>query len=333
MTKKVDNTIDFLKLVMSIMVVGIHTHIEKYIQSVQGQFYFVSAILRLAVPFFFVVSGYYLGKKFWNKDAIERKSVLRVYVKNLIVPFLFWSILHLLPSLKNLYDTCDGNKVYFVLKIIRQMLFYPLGAMWFVLACIVGAIIIFILWEYPKVMCIIIFPLYIFALLGNNYYFLLSNTRFIDICLKVIISTRNGIFVGFPFMFLGASIAKPLLLERIKLKTLLCTVIGAYILLLIEIGLVCDKAYIDDRGLFVSYLILVPCIVMLAIKKNIFISKNTMLFRKLSSCIYYTHRFYLMIIMELLKGNTVNELFFPVIICCLMTYMISNKIICLKKIL
>lgn len=57
---KQDNTIDFLKFVFAIFVVGIHTGIlgngESFIS-----WFLIHWLFRIAVPFFFVTSGYYLG--------------------------------------------------------------------------------------------------------------------------------------------------------------------------------------------------------------------------------------------------------------------------------
>ena len=186
MDKKVDKAVDIAKLIMSIFIVGIHSHIEYVIPDGIGRFYMLSIFLRSAVPFFFVVSGYYLGKKIWNQSFVERKKSVMRYIQKLVVPFLFWSTISLLIYLPTIHETCESN-LEFIAKIIRQAVFYPVGAMWFVLACMVGACIIHIFWGHKRLAVIFAVVMYGVALLGNNYYFLLFNTKYMDLMLKVII--------------------------------------------------------------------------------------------------------------------------------------------------
>ena len=332
MMNKNDNTIDILKLIMSVLVVGIHIHMESMIPDERMQSFFSCLTLRTAVPFFFVVTGYYLGKKLWNRDAYERQKYMIGYIKRLLPPFLFWGGISWIFLFEAVYSTCSNVGV-FILKFIRQMCFYPPGTTWYILACMVGAGMIYFLWKHPRMLLAMILPLYGVALLGSTYYFVIDHTKIMDIYLKIFISTRNGIFVGFPFMYIGILLAKPLFLERINIKRVSLVTIACYVLLILENSLVYGRNYIEDRELYITYLLFIPCVVILAVKKKILGQKDTKLLRKLSTCIYFTHNFYVLGFKQWLGMEDGFLLFAVVIVCSILTYMLSNKVTILKKVL
>lgn len=83
-----DNTIDFLKFIFSIFVVGIHVGIlngDEY-----GKWFLLHWLFRMAVPFFFVASGYYFGKKLWNATYENLDVLFSSYRKRLILPLVTW---------------------------------------------------------------------------------------------------------------------------------------------------------------------------------------------------------------------------------------------------
>lgn len=325
MGARVDKAIDIVKFIMSLFIVGIHSHIYYVIPDGIGRFVVQSVILRLAVPFFFVVSGYYLGIKIWNQPYVERKKSIIGYINNLLVPYLFWSTINLLLYLPVIYDTCESG-LEFIAKIIRQVIFYPVGAMWFVLACMVGACIIHVFWENKKVALVFAMFMYGVALLGNNYYFILSNTKYIDFMLKFIISTRNGLFVGFPFMLLGALLAKPEMINNFKSKYVCLLLVLAFILTSVETYTIYNRPYNDDRGLFVSYLLLIPCLVIALLKTQTPIGISTIRLRKYSTMLYFSHRFIISITTMIVPNMPVVILFLVTLLCGLGLYVGLEKV-------
>lgn len=81
-------SIDLLKYLFCLCVVAIHCGTLANIDSDVG--YFVTqGVFRLAVPFFFVASGYFLGSKIIrnpeNMDFMYKK-----YIKRLLIPLVFF---------------------------------------------------------------------------------------------------------------------------------------------------------------------------------------------------------------------------------------------------
>ncbi len=333
MKTKSDNTIDLLKFIFAFFVVGIHTHLTNYIVNPQSRFYFISLTFRLAVPFFFIVSGYYYGKKLWLTPS-SKSNKLCSYVSRLFPPLILWSFLTLFFNLPELYARTGYDKHACFILVLKYIFFYPLGAMWFALACIIGACIITLFWKHKIFLCLSAILCYTFGLLGNNYYFIALNNNLQTIIDKYnyhFICTRNGFFIGFPLMFLGAMLAHPMLLQKIKNKILLPLTVFSLFLLLAEIHYLYEKPYYDDRSLFISYLLFIPCLILCALKYNIFPNKNLIVARELSTCIYYTHYFFINLIGFFVRDSIYAYL--AVICCSICTYFISTKLPVLKKVL
>jgi len=111
--------------------------------------YVMHLLFRLAVPFFFVASGFFLGKKMLpiadNRE--KRIAVCIQYAKKLIPSFLFWSTIGLIWYTITLIRS---RVPHIPLKVIQTAIFYPQGAMWFVSASIFAVLAIGQLWNYKK---------------------------------------------------------------------------------------------------------------------------------------------------------------------------------------
>lgn len=284
--------IDILKFICAIFVVGIHAEIMKD-PSNDIKWYVLHIIFRIAVPFFFITSGFLFGKKYKkNKDKL--KEIVQKQIKRLIVPFVFWMLISL-PY--NVIITEESNVFIIILKVVRRAIFYPWGALWFVLAVMVAIGMEYFFLKKDKLNLAMILGgvLFVIALLGNSYYFVLEGTplkTLMDIYLKVCISARNGIFVGFPIFTVGVYIAqKEDAIEGLKkYKLYLCLALAIFIQIC-EVTFIRNRNYADDHSLFLTTIFIVAILLMLCIKyKNIhFKNFDTKLLRNLSTGIYFMH--------------------------------------------
>lgn len=79
--------VDLGKLFFAVCVVAIHTN------AFHGNKIIHSYIFALAVPFFFIASGFFLGRKIgMTKDKEEYRECLKGYGRKLLVPYLIWGI-------------------------------------------------------------------------------------------------------------------------------------------------------------------------------------------------------------------------------------------------
>lgn len=271
-------------------------------------------------------------KYFENKNNL--KEICLKQIKRLFIPFAFWMLISL-PY--KIVTTNGDNSLRILIEIIKNVIFYPWGALWFVLAVIVAIVMEYIFLKNGKLKYAIILSIFLLgiALLGNSYYFLLEGTplkNLMDLYIKIAISTRNGIFVGFPIFTVGVYMAqKEKFISKMRISKLYILMLLTLFIQICEVTFIRDKNYIDDHSLFFSTIFVVSTLLALCIKyKDLKVKKlNTKLLRNLSTGIYFMHS---PIIRYgwLLNSNIGQwEMFFATIIIsislCLVLYKIDNK--------
>ncbi len=226
-----------------------------------------------------------------------------------------------------------------ILLTIRDLVFYPWGAMWYISALIIATCICYFFYKKNKLpqLCLIGLLLYLFALLCNNYYFVSNNSILriiIDNYLKIAVSARNGIFEGILFVSTGMLISSKIdLINKINKNRLILFDIIFFILLIIEIIILYPYEYADDGSLFLNYIFLVPIIFCTLLKYQT--SIDTIKVRNYSTGIYFSHRFIINILTlfsMIIKYSLSNTLIFALTILCVfiglkLLYSLNNKYI------
>lgn len=164
---------------------------------------FINQSARFSIPFFFMISGYFLGVKIKKGGSLISISVERA--KKIIIIFLAWSFIFLIFC--NLY----AIKTSGVLGFIKSMYWYlaniaenpivlimegTFGHLWFLMSLLCALLItaFFIFWGYHKSLIIIALTLYFIGLFGKAY----SGT---PIGIEMDFNTRNGPFFStLPFI-------------------------------------------------------------------------------------------------------------------------------------
>jgi len=259
--------IDLIKFFCAILIVSIH--VSPFAQNLA---YFNVGIQmylsRIAVPFFFVSSGFLL----FNKIDVNRLDQMRIrdYCFRILRLFGTWSILLFL----------GGNE-----------------HLWYLGALVVAVLLLCFLLNKkvkPVVLLIISSALYLIGLLGDSYYELiepLKNSLFFGTVIngyeKVFQTTRNGVFMGLVFILMGLFFSWEK--ARIKMKTAVVFFILSMGLLFAEVLLLRKYRLTKDANM---YVFLLPAVFFLFyIGKNIKF-KPRMVFRKLriiGVLIYFTH--------------------------------------------
>lgn len=85
--------IDYVKLAMAYCVVAIHAESHYLVASHWGDA--VEWLIRLAVPFFFAVTGFFTAKELEGRTVAEARQTLRSHSRRRFVLFLKWSALYL----------------------------------------------------------------------------------------------------------------------------------------------------------------------------------------------------------------------------------------------
>ena len=284
-------SVDFVKFMMAIFVVAIHTHPYTCIENTNLSF-LVSKLISLAVPFFFVASGFFLWRKIDNAIYADKLQILKRWILRLVKLYVIWTLIYL-PFTIYGYVVDGLSSLKALLVFVRNFLFvgenmysWPL---WYLLAMITAGVIMYFMvyWRFKKNY------IYAFALLALLLGIIIDNTKGTsDLSLlyfKLFHTTRNGLFVGLPYLIIGAIIA----LNGIITKR-------SVLIPLLIIGFLLHCCGIVIASYIVAY-VLFSLVVCLKINGN---SELFVYFRQSSTVIYFSH-------MIFVAGWTSKILLFP----------------------
>lgn len=203
--KKYYPEIDVFRLAAAFLVIAIHT---SPLMSVNETCDFVvtSIISRLAVPFFFMVSGFFLISRYaGHLEGLKR------YLRKTGIIYAAATLLYFPVNIYAGYFRADHLCPELIKDILFDGTFYHL---WYLPASMLGACIAWYLvrrYDY-KVALAITSVLYLAGLFGDSYYGLTEINPFLNGIYNYIFQitdyTRNGIFFAPIFFVLGGYIAE-----------------------------------------------------------------------------------------------------------------------------
>lgn len=197
---------DFFKIIAALLVIAIHTSpLASF--SADADFILTRVIARCAVPFFFMVTGYFIFPQYLIDKSIDLHRLIGFLKKNL---FLYAASIILYLPLNFYAGHFNDIKITDVFRmLIFDGMFYHL---WYIPASILGGIIVFLIsrmFSY-KVCMVICALLYLAGLAGDSYYGCLSAFPEVkdayDVMFGIFSYTRNGIFYAPLFLTMGALI-------------------------------------------------------------------------------------------------------------------------------
>lgn len=285
--------VDIMKFFLCICVIALHSNATNFLPK-NIQYFIQKLIFRVAVPYFFIASGFFLGRKLKNGGCSSWQTI-KSYCLRLLKPFIVFSIINIVQH----FITGGNNYGLLLLEIIQHVIFYPYGALWYIQASIIGALLLYPFIKKNRILLALIIGvvLYIFALLCNNYYFIVNDTifgEFINSYLSICVTGRNGLFVGFFFLTLGIACEKFYSKTDISKHKILILFISFFLLYFVECFLIWKFALNlikDDGALYITHILVIPALFLVTIffgkDKTI---QNTRLFRNLSTGMYFLHR-------------------------------------------
>lgn len=212
--------VDFFRLIFALGIVALHLNPMRDINKLLNYF-IVQVLTRLGVPFFFLVSGFFLEKKIHEFQKVKG-YVVRLFQLYIIYTFLY------LPQI--IYgDIKNGNSlIHSLLSFIINFFFVgSYSQLWYFVGLIVATVLLYWLKNRIKLsdryVAAIVLILYAIGTIGNAYIQPLKERFMVPIgestqldkkylllwlYFKVFSTTRNGIFFGLPYVFFGYLIAK-----------------------------------------------------------------------------------------------------------------------------
>lgn len=231
------NGIDIIKFIMSICVVAIHTEpIINCNNSIIQALY--QSIVRMAVPFFFIASGFFIGKKmnypYHNKSDL---NVIWKYTKRMINLYLLWSLIYL-PLAIIFYVDIKYTVLQSVISYIKYFFLigehYNSWMLWYLLSTIYSLIFIYFLLKKkisPYVTVIVCGLITIIGMLITDMTTYSGDLpQFINLFIKLIIKTISDgrIFTGFFYIALGLLFAHKELSNKVGTLLFVLGFIGTF---------------------------------------------------------------------------------------------------------
>ncbi len=286
--KKIINNLnlDTYRFIIAFLIIGIHVFPLSSI-SEPLDFLFTQVFCRIGVPFFLIITGYFILTK-----SIENKETLIKYTKKILLIYLI-SMLFYLPI--NIYAHHFNNLGLFgILKLI--FIEGTMYHLWYFPGLILGLWLTYFLIKKinKKLLIPLIILLYIIGLFGDSYYYLINNifiiNKFYEIIFKIFDYTRNGIFYMPIFLYMGYYL-KIHNTKQNRKKDLLFTILFL-VLMLIEGFIVYHFNLMKHTSM---YIMLIPLMFYLfrLINTN---NKTNKDLRYLSLLIYIIHPFFIVII-------------------------------------
>lgn len=282
--------IDWLRLIAALLVIANHTSpLLSYTET--GDFILTRVLARLAVPFFLMVSGYFV----FSRYALDRQTgpgPLLGFLKQMGILYGV-AILLYLPLTIYTGQLADGNIVVNVLKaLFFNGTFYHL---WYMPAAIIGGVLIWLLLKVakPPVVLGITLVLYIVGLLGDSYYGLTAGAPALqtayDGLFTVFDYTRNGLLLAPVFLCMGA-LAGGMKGESRLLKSGKALPLAGFLLTLG--GMIAEGILLHDAGWQrhdSMYILLVPCVFFLFLFLLTFGGNAPAVLRPMSMAVYVIH--------------------------------------------
>ena len=263
--------IDYFKLFLSVLVITAHVP-SLFSNNGDGNIFnwlIACGIVRIAVPCFLVLNGYYIANK------IGDSKFIRKYIIRFSIIYVVWCMIYspIFPI------ELTGNSII--------MFFAGVFHLWYIIALIISVFCLYFLKKWIKSNTLLFSLMLLLFLVGYSIQLVFPSRLFFF---------RNAFFFGLPFIFLGYYISQK---EKslVKIKQSLLLLIFALSLLCFGIELYFSNIYSLNTDLCLSLFLLCPIIIVLFLRypKNV---ESDGYISKLASCIYFVH----VLVINLLKA-------------------------------
>lgn len=194
--------LDLLRLFCACLVIFIHMGLGDDVA-------FVPCMTRQAVPFFFLVSGFFFSKRIENEENIRAFTIR--YIKPLLIVFLFWSALWLPSITIEAFDLHgDRSLLYVFFVVLRRVFLAGIAPYWYLLVLMEGIVVLAVVLRYHAyriggMLCLLGFALnFVFGLHQSGGF----GGAVYQVFYQVFSWEGNVIMTGFPLLFLGSLAAR-----------------------------------------------------------------------------------------------------------------------------
>lgn len=206
-SKTRNSLIDLTKFFMALSILALHS------QAFGRYNYLLSPIYRIGVPFFFIISSYFFFSKLQATSSEQKTALLLKYIWRNLTLYIFWFLLSFPFVARERYSIYFQKAFWDNIKYtLTRLLFSSTWmASWYIMATVLGTLIIYLLSQKFKnntlfIACLLI---NILCCLCSNYYGLFDDTSIIHIIADKYQRYFNGaVYNSFPVGLLWIIIGK-----------------------------------------------------------------------------------------------------------------------------
>ena len=214
-TQKNYGRLDRFRLIAAFLVIAIHTS-PLTAFSADADFFFTRVLARVAVPFFFMVTGHFTLSALFTSDntghscppQLQRASAWHAVKRCILKLSLLYGAAILLYLPLGIY--AGHYRGLSITEAMRMLIFDgTFYHLWYFPACILGVLIVSLLSYFCslRTATVISSLLYAAGLLGDSYFGLTAKIPFLnsvyEALFRIFSYTRNGLFLAPLFLLLG----------------------------------------------------------------------------------------------------------------------------------
>jgi len=275
-------SLDILKIILALMVVGIHSGFLSDISAL-GRYLTTAGLFRIAVPIFFVINGFFFF-------SVPPEKIV-TWFKRVIILYLFWTLVYI-----GYWFRAETINLFEIVRVIKTILVGH-EHLWYLPAMVGAALVLLPLRKLttPALLTIAL-VLYFIGLsiqyLGN--YHVVANTS-IDKILNSHFVYRNFLFFAFPFFAIGYLLRRAEIYKKFSLASIVSMTIIAVTLLLIE-NYLDFKFQVASKGfdIFLFLILVCPLVFITALKLDIRGESKTLALY--STGIYFIHPLFISLV-------------------------------------
>lgn len=321
--KQTDSRFDIVKIILSVFIVAIHANLFAE---------YLYPWLRIAVPLFFMLSGYFFfGKLSVIEGKKEKRHALAFFVKRNLILYMFWFLALLPLTLYARSEFFENGIVMGILNMLRAFLFSStFKASWYIMASAIGVIIIYLLSRVMgnKALLLLTGIVFVLLTLRSSYFSIFEDNSVIISIVSAYESVFDYGLNSFPVSLFWLSLGKCFAEKNFltKRRNSLITVILSALMLYVEWRFVrtLNGTYMND-----SYFFLVPlCIGIFAFVLSLpMVScSRSICLRRCSTVIYTTHASLIPVLTVLIPEIHSFVVFFMILLLSVLIYVVIEQL-------
>lgn len=222
--------IDYAKLMLAVFVIAVHSCPEQVIESelIRNCFY---QLWRVAVPLFFIFSGFLLWRKAPKNPKLVKLARIKKFMRHSFKLYLVWTCIYLPYTIYGFYLN-DMSIAKSIAIFLRNFLFvgenYFSWHLWYMNGMLMVGVVLFMLVKWNCRLCTMCIVAVVLALIGQVIDWMICHdigTKALGYYYLLFATTRNGLFIGFPFAVMGVFIAEKGVV-RLRLFSVLLFLLG-----------------------------------------------------------------------------------------------------------